>query len=374
MHSSVSIDKRAYAYLWVASEKTGDAIQRGGERKRFYALIILLTSLAKVTFCQAYSGAGYAANDILPMQEGESITQLTQRVLPEGAELIYDPQRIDFGADLQGVLLIFRQDSPAKQYWIWYLAPQRNRLIYHKVLVKQPEPMDEFFDLQVNQVFTVGPEGAKDLVILETFSRSVIAGGEANSAGSVYRRVQLHAKFQEEASTALDGVTTEALARKKLAPWIAHIPSSKPGSLIDYFLDLPLEYLPATRLERWNLIKPESQRLQVMDSRHGFTQIAGDAGLPGYVLGLFKSEDQDPLLALQTQWTERQQTVFLKREGGRWVDVSRDVLAGYKDDNVYKIPHLGRDLTLFGSDGQVDTVYQWNGNRFIPVSHNHATE
>jgi hypothetical protein len=335
---------------------------------RLLAWIILSVSLLGAAQVGAYSGAGYAPEDVVPMREGETIALLAQRVLPEGAELIHEPQVVDFGADIGGVLLIFRQDRQDRAVWIWYLAPQHARDRYHKVIVKSPEPMDAFFDLQVNRVFNVGPEGARDLVLLEVFSRPVIAGGEQHVGGSVYRRIQQQAEYLEAASEALDGVTTEAQAKDKLAPWIPRIPPPKPQSLIDDFLNAPLDYLPATRLERWEMIKPESPRLLVMDTRNGYARIAGDGGLPGYELGLFRDQDQGYVFALQTQWTQGQTTVFLKREANRWVDVSRNILPDYEEDKAYEIPHVGRDLKLLGADGRVEKIYRWNGQRFAPVT------
>jgi hypothetical protein len=309
------------------------------------------------------------------MHKDESTEQLAQRVLPSGAILMHVPQVIDFGADTEGILLIFKQPHPKKiQYWIWYLSPQYSQSVYHKVIVKSPQPMDSNFDLQVNQVFSVGPEGAKDLVLLEGHSLPLTAGGERQLGGSVYRRIQLHAQLLEEASSALDGVTTKALALEKLDPWIAKIPAPKPGSLIDYFLSVPLEYLPTTRLERWELIKPESQRLLLMDAPNGFAQIAGDGGLPGYVLGLFKSSEQGYVFALQTRWTRGQQTLFFSRSGNHWVDVSKDILPDYRETKEYKIPHKGRELELYSPDGDIDTVYRWNGHKFEPSGSGISTE
>jgi hypothetical protein len=292
---------------------------------------------------------------------------LALRVLPSDAELIRDPLVIDFGADTKGVLLIFKQHLPDKQYWIWYLAPQQRQSVYHKIIVKSPQPMDAYFDLHVDQVFSVGPKGAKDLVLLEAYSRPITAGGELHHRGSVYRRSQLHAKHLKQASSALDGVTTQAAALQKLEPWIARIPAAKAESLVDYFLSLPLDYLPATRLERWELIKPDNPRLMVMDPSNGFAQIAGDGGLPGYVLGLFKSSEQGYVFAFQTQWADGQLTQFLKRSENQWRDVSNDILPDYHKEKEYRIPHKGRELTLYDSAGRVVASYQWNGRRFKPI-------
>jgi hypothetical protein len=332
-----------------------------------FRLVTLFVLLLGIGNAWAVTGVDYGSDDRFPMRGGETQAEWIKRVLPEGAELIHDPVIVDFGADTNGTLLVFQQYHPDRQVWIWYLIPSTTQKEYLKVIVKSPEPLDEYFDLVVNRIFSLGPEGAKDLVLLETFSRPAIAGGEVHVGGSVYRRIQLHAQYLEDASEALNGVTTEAEARVQLAPWIPRIPPAKPGSLVEDFLSTPRKYLPATQLERWELIKPDSPRLMVMDTKNGFVRIAADGGLPGYELGRFSSRQDGPVFALQTQWTQGQHTVFLRRHEGRWVDISNDILPDYQADKAYKIPHFGRDLILYGENGQVDRSYRWNGHHFEAI-------
>ncbi|MEJ2610214.1 MAG: hypothetical protein P8179_09030 [Candidatus Thiodiazotropha sp.] len=333
-----------------------------------YKLLLVLAFLScfvplKSSF--SVEGAGYAPDAIIPMVEKESYADLASRVLPAEAQLLINPQAIDFGADKQGILLIFSLSQPAKQYHIWYLAPQHTKSVYHRIVVKDGEPLDEFYDIQVNHCFTIGPDGAKDLVLLETYSRPAIAGGDQYFGGDVYRRSGLNATHLEQASKALDGVTSKAQAIGVLKPWIVKIPSAKNPKIVDYFLNVPIDYLNATKLERWELVKPGSSRLLVRDIRNGYLQIAGDGGLPGYVFSIFMTREKKPIIAFQTTFTEGQSTLFLNPEEPGWQDISKRILPDYKVWKDYQIPHVGTDLAVRSPDGDIESVYQWNRERFV---------
>jgi hypothetical protein len=342
--------------------------------KWFLTAISIVLGSVSLPGAVAHEGAGYAQDAIIAIENGELYEALAARVLPKNAALIHEPVSIDFGADRQGILLIFATNQPVRQYHIWYLAKQQTPPVYHKIVVKAPEAMDEFFDLQVNKIFTVGPEGAKDLVLLEQFSRPVIAGGEVHLGGSVYRRRHLGAEYLEQASQALDGVRLESQARKKVKPWVAKIPQPKPGSLIEEFLNLPVTYLNATKLERWMLVKPGSPRILVRDLPNGYVQIAGDGGLPGYIFVRFKTEDRGSVFALQTIFPVGQKTLFLKYQENHWIDVSHAIVPHYSADQHYILPNIGTDLVVSDPDKRAKTVYHWNRQRFVSKTSEHVQQ
>jgi hypothetical protein len=293
---------------------------------------------------------------------------LLRRLLPGGAALLHAPQTLPFGAHTQGTLLVIQTTGPPKGYAVWYLtvsdgpgattghAQPQTRLIR----LRDPEPADEYIDVQVRAVFSVGAEGDKHIVVLDSASRAAPAGGAQQQAGSVWRRVGGSAQRLKEESRLLEGVPDAATARKRLAPALKLSAAALlPGALPAAYLTLPASLVDLTRRERLDRVRVGSPWLQLNDPVNGFLDLRGDGGLPGYQLAMFKGPDHKTLLALQRRCTQGQSTWFLRREGSVWRDVSAELVPNYLVDAPYALPRRGTTVQLPGAGG-----LRWTGTRF----------
>jgi hypothetical protein len=268
---------------------------------------------------------------------------------------------LPFGANERGTLLTFVTADPPKGYAVWYLTPGEQTGVQQLIRLRDPKPgVDELFDVQVNAAFADGPAGDKHLVLLETFSRPAPAGGQTHHAGSVYRRVLGNAQVVDRANQALDGVRDAGTARACLAaasPWPKPM-AARAGGVSAAFLDLPVAYVDLTRSERAERLAPHNPWAEVVDEAHGYLDIRGDTGVAGYRVALFKRSGGTPLVAVQKRVLDTQQTWFVAQEGGRWRDVSSQVMPSYQRRADYQLPRQGATVTAGGKS------YRWDGVRF----------
>jgi hypothetical protein len=297
---------------------------------------------------------------------------LLRQLLPGGATLLHAPRNLPFGASTLGTLLVFATTGPPKGYAVWYLTASEEsdptagqpasqtagttRLIR----LRDPEPADEFIDMQVRAVFSVGAEGDKHIVVLDSASRAAPAGGAQQQAGSVWRRVGGGAQRLAEESRLLNAVPDAASARARLMPALKLSPAPLlPGALPAAFMTLPVSLVALTRRERLDRVRVGSPWLQLNDPVNGFLDIRGDAGLPGYQLALFKGRDKTQTVALQRSHTQGQSTWFLRREGSAWRDVSAALVPSYRVDAPYRLPRRGTTVQVSGIGS-----LRWTGTRF----------
>lgn len=283
------------------------------------------------------------------------------QALPAGARLLHPALSLPFGAHQRGTLLAFTTADPPKGYAVWYLIPGEQAGEQKLIRLRDPKPgVDEMFDMQLNAAFADGPVGDKHLVLLETFSRPAPAGGQTHHTGSVFRRVLGSAQLVDSASAALDGVRDAGTARARLAaapPWPKPM-AARAGGVSAAFLELPVAYVDLTRSERAERLAPRNPWAELVDEANGYLDIRGDAGIAGYRVALFKRNRGTPLVAVQKRVLDTQQTWFITQEGGRWRDVSSQVMPSYQLGADYQLPRKGTTVTA-GSK-----AYRWDGVRF----------
>lgn len=280
--------------------------------------------------------------------------------MPGTARLLLPVQTLPFGADEEGRLLVLSLDGPPKAYAVWYLTNAEEPGQLRLIRLRDPEPADEFVDLQVREVFSVGDAGDKHIALLETASRAAPAGGAQQMSGSVWRRIGGTAQRLKDESRHLDDVPDAATARTVLAP-LLKLPTAVllPGELPTAFLSLPVRQLDLTLRERLDRVRRDSPWLQLNDPRNGFLDIRGDAGIPGYRLALFRRDDKSALVALQQSFAREQRTWFLQREGGVWRDASAELVPSYRVDAPYILPRRGTTMRVLGQG-----TLHWTGARF----------
>jgi hypothetical protein len=321
-----------------------------------------------IAFSAATAWAQYNPPAQFPYVTDETTNALAKRVLPAGATLLYAAQQLPFGNYASGTALAFSMpatQTSSKGYAIWYLFSSSDKKQLRLVALRDPQELDEFFDFRVRAIFATGPEGAKDMVVLDTQSRHAAAGGRSEDVGRVFRRAGGSSIEIEKASEKLSGVKDERSAIKALSALYTSIPTPARGSLADYFLDIPVQYVDLTRTERWAHLKPGSRTLKINDNRNGFLSIAGDGGFPGYQMVLFKSQTGSPLIALQRIYPVGQETFFLKREQQGWHEVA-DLVPGYEARLSYQLPRTGTTLAVKSEEGTRKLYHLlWNRERFV---------
>jgi hypothetical protein len=288
------------------------------------------------------------------------LPQLLKKLLPDGARVLHGPVAVAFGAHTQGWLVALRTAAP-DGYALWYFTPQaeapgRARLIR----LRDPQEVDEYMDVVVGAVFNVGPPNSQDLVVLETFSRALPAGGSQQSGGTVYRRVDDGVQAMPEISALLNDVTTAAQARQRLAAPYQQLLPQLPGLLAAQFASLPLRYVQLTALERLQRLQSPHPAFKVYDPANGYLETRGDASLPAYRVAAFKRKDSGWLLAVQQDAPQTQRTWFLRQQDKGWTDVSGQVMPNYAEGTAYKLPREGKRVTAPGAKAWV-----WTGSNFV---------
>lgn len=283
--------------------------------------------------------------------------------LPPGARLLLGPLPLPFGAHAQGWFVALR--SAEGGYALWYATPQPGAPgLWRLLRLRDPQPADEFIDVQVHEAFAAGPEGSHDIVVRETFSRPAPAGGAAQTGATVYRRSGDGAQPVPALTALLDGVRSADQALQRLAPAYARLLPPVRGALAQAFVTLPLEVVDLTRLERLQRLQPGDPLHAVFDPPNGYLLTRGDAGLPAYVLAQFRHADGGMLLAVQRRWPQAQQTWLLQGSPAQgWQEVSAQVLPGFVPEADYALPRQGRRLAL--PDGR---AWDWDGRRFVPAA------
>jgi hypothetical protein len=290
--------------------------------------------------------------------DAESGRRALMAALPAGARRLIGPLPLPFGAHPEGWLLALR--TAADGLAVWYAAPHDDG--WRLLRLRDPKPADEAIDLEIRTAFAIGPEGARDLVLLETASRAAPAGGMRQQGGTVYRRSGDGAVPVPALAALLDGVPDEPQARARLAPAYERLLPPVRGALAGAFAALPLRYVDLTRLERLERLQPGHPLFDVHDPAHGYLRTRGDAGQPAYVLALFRHADGGRLLAVQRRWPQAQRTWFLRDTAGALRDVSADVMPAYDAAADYALPRQGRAVSVAGGG-----AWRWTGRRFEPA-------
>ena len=284
-------------------------------------------------------------------------------LLPAGARLMHGPLVLPFGAHERGWLLAWRAPEPEAGVAVWYLAPRPGDAAHWRLLrLRDPEPADTFFDSELRAAFATGPEGARDLVLLERYTRAAPAGGERHDSARVLRRDGDGVRAVPELESLLDGVSDAAEARSRLAPAYEQLLPKVKGELAAAFASLPVDVVDLTRLERLQRLQPGHPLYEVDDAANGYLALRGDGGRPGYVAALFRQADGGAVVAVQQRWPQAQRTRLLRRDRAGWNDVTAALLPGWRDSDDCTLPRRGR--TVACADGR---RWTWDGRAFQPL-------
>lgn len=284
--------------------------------------------------------------------------------LPEGVRVTYGPVPLTFGAHETGVLVALRTDDPPAGCAVWYLTPEGpGATDWQLIRLRDPDPMDEFVMITPQVVVSVGPDGARDIVMLNLVSRTAAAGGMHARVGEVFRNIAGHAERQMALEALLDDVTDAATAQERLADAYADLLPPIAGAVATGFAEAPVAFVDLTRLERHRMLQPNHPRLELLDPQNGFLSLRGDGGNPGYHAALFRIDDGGWMLAVQQRLPDDQRTWFLRRTGDGWKDVSGEVMPDWQIATDYALPRVGRRVTA-----PPGLAWDWDGRRFVATT------
>lgn len=123
------------------------------------------------------------------------------------------------------------------------------------------------------------------------------------------------------------------------------------GPMVQLFLNAPDALVPLARTQR--IKAATGQRVVTDDPERGLLRIAGDAGLPGYVVRKFPSSQGEPMVAVQERFDFDMRTVFYRVSDCEWADRSTTVPA-------YRMQY---DYRLADDDSTTVEVYEINGDK-----------
>jgi len=158
-----------------------------------------------------------APPDIVRSQ-GEPAAQLAKRVIPQGAEMAFEPVEVSCGPPGSSLVILFRNSDSLSNYTGWVLFPSgSDSTRYRKAVLP---PMDEasgLFDITVKAVFAAeaGRTPAPELIVLYQYYRTG-SGNDPRYAAYVYSWMDGAFEIDSKASASLIGLQSERSVRSKL--------------------------------------------------------------------------------------------------------------------------------------------------------------
>ena len=149
-------------------------------------------------------------------------------------------------------------------------------------------------------------------------------------------------------------------------PTIAY-QTSKPRTVLDYYLLLPDKYFEANREQRvkWML---DPKRGAIVDVRNGYIYAPGDGAQMSIHVCLFKKADGSYLIGVKSSyWEDIEYTNidFYSYKGDRFLEVTNDVLPVAENEELkYEMPRYGTTIKVKNKRGRKIYDLVWVGDRF----------
>ena len=114
--------------------------------------------------------------------------------------------------------------------------------------------------------------------------------------------------------------------------------------------------------------------LEVEDTANGYMRGGCDGAQSCFHMALFKRPGGTYVVGLTTSLEDLGSSYFLEYAGGRWRDVGRQVVPGYREDKVYELPRYGTTVEVYENRKVAGEDYRergrklydlaWKGSRF----------
>jgi hypothetical protein len=143
--------------------------------------------------------------------------------------------------------------------------------------------------------------------------------------------------------------------------------SSKPRTVLDYYLLLPDKYFEANKEQRvkWML---DPKRGAIVDVRNGYIYAPGDGAQMSIYVCLFKKADGSYLIGVKSSyWEDIEYTDldFYIYEGGGFLEVTKSVLPIAENEELkYEMPRYGTTVKVRNKRGKKIYELVWGGERF----------
>ena len=152
-----------------------------------------------------------------------------------------------------------------------------------------------------------------------------------------------------------------------LQPSIQGHQSSKPHTVLDYYLLLPEKYFEADKEQRvkWML---DQKHGAIVDIKNGYIYARGDGAQTSIYVCLFKRTDRSYLIAVKSHDSDMDEYThldFYVYENGRLRDVSKAVLpVSVNEELRYAMPRYGTTIKVSSKKGRKMYDLTWVRNRF----------
>jgi hypothetical protein len=141
--------------------------------------------------------------------------------------------------------------------------------------------------------------------------------------------------------------------------------TTKPVSVMDYYMLLPQEYFEVPLASRKNLIDASGGGF--VDKANGFLFAQGDGAQPSLDVALFKRKDGSYVVAVHSDTTDEIDGFldFYEWNGKKLVRVPNLLPKPFDSKFTYKIPRRGTTIAVASVKGSKRFSYKWNGTKFV---------
>jgi len=90
--------------------------------------------------------------------------------------------------------------------------------------------------------------------------------------------------------------------------------------------------------------------LEVEDTPNSYWKSGCDGAQSCLTMALFKRADATYIVALKVEFESGSDNYFLEYKGGRWSDISKQVVPNFSKNNIYELPRTGTTIKVFAVD------------------------
>jgi len=139
-------------------------------------------------------------------------------------------------------------------------------------------------------------------------------------------------------------------------------------TVVDFYLLLPSQYFDSAFNSRQERLRWARLPYSVIDTRHGYLDMAGDGAQQSMTVCLFKRPDGTYLVAAGDNEREVFDPFldFYEEHAGRLRDVSRNTVLPVRYDAAlnYQLPRYGRTIRVTDTRGHLKYDLMWERTRF----------
>ena len=161
---------------------------------------------------------------------------------------------------------------------------------------------------------------------------------------------------------------------------VALAQTKQPKTVRDFFNLLPQKYFTLEGCEPAKDKNCDKARkeyietfLETEDTANGYWKSGCDGAQSCLTMALFKRLNGTYIVAIQTEFEMGSDNYFLEYKGGKWFDISTQVIPNFSKKNYYELPQKGTTIEVFKKK-TVDTdmtekgakLYDlvWNAGKF----------